>query len=106
MLGLGDIVIPGVFVALCLKYDVDRKIKTAKKFTDIEISYFAWCFVGYAVGMVTTFIVMVVFDHPQPALLFLVPGCTVSVALKAHFDGKFKEFGPTKMKTSKNLNQQ
>ena len=25
MLGLGDIVIPGIFVALCLKYDIDRK---------------------------------------------------------------------------------
>jgi minor histocompatibility antigen H13 len=24
MLGLGDIVIPGVFVSLCLKYDIDR----------------------------------------------------------------------------------
>lgn len=24
MLGLGDIVIPGIFVALCLKYDFDR----------------------------------------------------------------------------------
>jgi len=24
MLGLGDIVIPGIFVALCLKYDIDR----------------------------------------------------------------------------------
>ena len=24
MLGLGDIVIPGVFVSLCLKYDLDR----------------------------------------------------------------------------------
>lgn len=26
MLGLGDIVIPGVFIALCLKYDVDKTI--------------------------------------------------------------------------------
>ncbi len=26
MLGLGDIVIPGVFVALALKYDVDRAL--------------------------------------------------------------------------------
>lgn len=24
MLGLGDIVIPGIFVGLCLKFDVDR----------------------------------------------------------------------------------
>jgi len=26
MLGLGDIVIPGVFIALCLKFDVDKAI--------------------------------------------------------------------------------
>jgi minor histocompatibility antigen H13 len=25
MLGLGDLVIPGIFMALCLKYDVDRQ---------------------------------------------------------------------------------
>lgn len=24
MLGLGDIVIPGIFIALCLKYDIDK----------------------------------------------------------------------------------
>jgi minor histocompatibility antigen H13 len=35
---------------------------------------------------------MVVFDHPQPALLFLVPGCTGSAVLKALIDNKFKEF--------------
>jgi minor histocompatibility antigen H13 len=64
MLGLGDIVIPGVFVALSLKYDVDRQISKAKKFSDIHTSYFNWCFAGYAIGMITTFIVMVVFDHP------------------------------------------
>jgi minor histocompatibility antigen H13 len=27
MLGLGDIVIPGVFVSICLKYDVDKCIR-------------------------------------------------------------------------------
>jgi len=30
MLGLGDIVIPGIFVALCLKYDFDRRLKDVK----------------------------------------------------------------------------
>jgi minor histocompatibility antigen H13 len=34
MLGLGDIVIPGLFVALCLKFDIDRcinqKLKSVK----------------------------------------------------------------------------
>jgi len=64
MLGLGDIVIPGVFVALCLKYDVDRRIKNARSLNDIPTTYFNWCFVGYTLGMITTFIVMVVADHP------------------------------------------
>jgi minor histocompatibility antigen H13 len=31
MLGLGDIVIPGIFVALCLKFDIDRNIKKQVK---------------------------------------------------------------------------
>jgi len=30
MLGLGDIVIPGIFVALCLKYDMDKNIDKIK----------------------------------------------------------------------------
>ncbi len=64
MLGLGDIVIPGVYVALCLKYDVDRQINISKKLNDIATSYFAWCFGGYTLGMIATFVTMVVFDHP------------------------------------------
>ena len=92
MLGLGDIVIPGVFVALCLKYDVDRQIGIAKKLSEIKTCYFNWCFGGYALGMVATFVTMVVFEHPQPALLFLVPGCTLSVLLKALKDNQLKEF--------------
>lgn len=34
MLGLGDIVIPGIFVALCLKFDIDRCI--SNKLTKIK----------------------------------------------------------------------
>jgi minor histocompatibility antigen H13 len=34
MLGLGDIVIPGIFIALCLKFDIDRCIE--KKLKKVE----------------------------------------------------------------------
>lgn len=34
---------------------------------------------------------MVIFEHPQPALLFLVPMCTIPVLLKALFKGDFKK---------------
>ena len=30
LLGLGDIVIPGIFIALCLRYDILRSIDTNK----------------------------------------------------------------------------
>ena len=31
MLGLGDIVVPGIFIALCLKYDFDRYLNNKDK---------------------------------------------------------------------------
>ena len=90
MLGLGDIVIPGVFVALCLKYDVQKALLTKFKdsvesfdFNKVKTTYFKWCMGGYALGIIATFNAMVIFNHAQPALLFLVPGCTFSVLLCA-----------------------
>lgn len=80
MLGLGDIVIPGIFVSICLKYDVDRAIKEKlNKLTNLRLPYFNTCFVGYVLGIVLTFSALLIFNHAQPALLYLVPTCTLSV---------------------------
>jgi len=88
MLGLGDIVIPGVLIALCLKYDVDKAILNFRRQGIKEFNYdlistplFNWCMGGYALGIALTFWVMIVFNHPQPALLFLVPCCCLAVIL-------------------------
>jgi hypothetical protein len=35
---------------------------------------------------------MFIFDHPQPALLFLVPMCTIPVLIKALVNGQFHHF--------------
>nr|CAD7198831.1 unnamed protein product [Timema douglasi] len=48
MLGLGDIVIPGIFIALLLPYFL---------------------------GLMATILIMHLFKHAQPALLYLVPAC-------------------------------
>ncbi len=45
---------------------------------------------GYTIGIVSTFAVMVYYQHPQPALLFLVPSCTFSVLLCALVKGDLK----------------
>ncbi|XP_010782065.1 minor histocompatibility antigen H13-like, partial [Notothenia coriiceps] len=67
MLGLGDIVIPGIFIALLLRFDVSLK-KQSK-------TYFYSSFLAYIFGLGLTIFVMHTFKHAQPALLYLVPAC-------------------------------
>ena len=67
MLGLGDIVIPGIFIALLLRFD--RSLNRSSN------TYFNASFLAYILGLVTTIVVMSVFKHAQPALLYLVPAC-------------------------------
>merc|ERR1719232_72998 len=67
MLGLGDIVIPGIFIALLLRYDVS--LKRNSNF------YFYATFIAYLAGLLATIAVMHVYKHAQPALLYLVPAC-------------------------------
>ncbi|KAI5816574.1 signal peptide peptidase-domain-containing protein [Pyronema omphalodes] len=86
MLGLGDIVLPGIFIAMALRYDLWRfyEIKHLGFWDSVSIgsfpkTYFNASMVGYVVGMVTTLVVMHVFKHAQPALLYLVPGVLSAV---------------------------
>ncbi|XP_075217297.1 signal peptide peptidase isoform X2 [Lycorma delicatula] len=67
MLGLGDIVVPGIFIALLLRFDnsLERNTKT----------YFYATFSAYFLGLLVTIFVMHMFKHAQPALLYLVPAC-------------------------------
>jgi minor histocompatibility antigen H13 len=67
MLGLGDIVIPGIFISLLLRFDVS--LKRGRN------TYFNVTFIAYIAGLLTTIFVMHVFKHAQPALLYLVPAC-------------------------------
>lgn len=95
MLGLGDIVIPGIYVSLCLRYDLQRYIRNLPKkqkpsmdgFLKYPKTYFRVNFAAYILALVTTVVVMHTFQAAQPALLYLSPACTLasfltSVALK------------------------
>lgn len=82
MLGLGDIVVPGIFIALLLRFDHSLNRKTRTYFYATLIAYFA--------GLLATVYVMHVFKHAQPALLYLVPACTVTPLLLALVKGDIK----------------
>jgi len=82
MLGLGDIVIPGIFIALLLRFDDSKKRKTRIYFYSTLIAYF--------LGLLATIFVMHVFKHAQPALLYLVPACMGTPLLVALVRGELK----------------
>uniref|UniRef100_A0A3Q2ZS82 Histocompatibility (minor) 13 n=1 Tax=Kryptolebias marmoratus TaxID=37003 RepID=A0A3Q2ZS82_KRYMA len=83
MLGLGDIVIPGIFIALLLRFDVSLK-KNSR-------TYFYSSFLAYIFGLGLTIFVMHTFKHAQPALLYLVPACIGFPVLVALFKGELTE---------------
>ena len=100
--------IPGVFVALCLRFDVLKALNASKvnslidkdkgeevlgmirKLQDTASThYFYGCLVGYLLAIAATIVVMQIFDHGQPALLYLVPGCLLSVVINALIKGEW-----------------
>lgn len=83
VLGLGDIVIPGIFIALLLRFDNSLKRKSNL--------YFYATFTAYFLGLLATIFVMHVFKHAQPALLYLVPACMGTPLLLALLKGDIKK---------------
>ncbi|GFY65559.1 minor histocompatibility antigen H13 [Trichonephila inaurata madagascariensis] len=82
MLGLGDVVIPGIFIALLLRFD--ESLKRGQKL------YFYSSFFAYFLGLVFTIFIMSYFKHAQPALLYLVPACIGIPGLLAFIKGDIK----------------
>ena len=67
MLGLGDVVVPGIFVALALRYDVYQEEHRMGP----RRVYFWASLTAYCLGLSTTMAVMHVFRAAQPALLYI-----------------------------------
>ncbi|KAJ2076922.1 hypothetical protein H4R24_005427 [Coemansia sp. RSA 988] len=106
MLGLGDIVVPGIFLALCLRFDRHQYLsrigyqpdKTLPKALGgrhrgfgFPTPYFYACLAAYVGGLAITISVMHVFKAAQPALLYLSPACTLAVVATAAARGEMKE---------------
>ncbi|KAH6661970.1 signal peptide peptidase-domain-containing protein [Halenospora varia] len=130
MLGLGDVVLPGIMMALALRFDLylhylrqqrleaplslkpqEKKLVKTKyqdatglwgerfwtsnstKITEADgarfpKTYFYASVVGYIIGILTTLVVLNIFRHAQPALLYLVPGVLIALWSTALFRGE------------------
>jgi minor histocompatibility antigen H13 len=89
MLGLGDVVVPGLMVALCLRFDFALH---AKRHPTEDVTprsgfkrWYFWCaVVSYVVGLGVTMGVMHWSGRAQPALLYLSPACGESSEQQLH----------------------
>lgn len=93
MLGLGDIVVPALFLSLCLRFDLWSFHNTNKGLSfhlarPYPKPYFTWGILSYTVGLVVTIAVMHVFKAGQPALLYLCPAIAGSTLLVAYARGE------------------
>ncbi|XP_061621695.1 signal peptide peptidase-like 2A isoform X2 [Phyllopteryx taeniolatus] len=84
ILGYGDIIVPGLLVGYCSRFDV--WINNTKKI------YFLSCCIAYLMGIITTFVVMLLSGMGQPALLYLVPFTLITSATVAGCKGQIKQF--------------
>uniref|UniRef100_A0A8D3AYC8 Signal peptide peptidase-like 2B n=1 Tax=Scophthalmus maximus TaxID=52904 RepID=A0A8D3AYC8_SCOMX len=71
LLGFGDVLVPGLLVAYCHRFDI---------LTQSSRIYFVACTIAYGVGLLITFVALAVMQMGQPALLYLVP-CTLLTSL-------------------------
>ncbi|KAG0338806.1 hypothetical protein BG004_007063 [Podila humilis] len=88
--GLGDIVIPGLFVALCLRFDqymAGLRNSALGSSTRFAKPYFIACLTAYLLGLGCSFYLEHTFQIALPTMFYLGPACILSVFLTGSVRG-------------------
>ncbi|KAG3169784.1 hypothetical protein PI124_g3301 [Phytophthora idaei] len=80
MLGLGDIILPGMLLSFTLRFD----------YAQGSTNYFRLMAVGYAVGLALANLAVMITDMGQPALMYLVPTTLCSLIIASKRNGDFR----------------
>lgn len=88
MLGLGDIVMPGLLLCFVLRYDAYRK---SQGLSGSRLTYFHCSLLGYFLGLLTATVTSELFKAAQPALLYLVPFTLLPLLTMAYLKGDLRK---------------
>ncbi|BFZ56272.1 hypothetical protein PYCC9005_003317 [Savitreella phatthalungensis] len=105
MLGLGDVVIPGIFVALCRRFDAElhyrplvraadkagKRLRWARQQGLRRTPFFRAAYASYIIGLVSCMTALHVFQHAQPALIYLSPACMLAGLYAAWSQGVLRD---------------
>lgn len=113
MLGLGDIVMPGLLLCFVLRYDAYKKAQLLSAEAGVpppsnlnKISYFHCSLIGYFLGLLTATVSSEIFKAAQPALLYLVPFTLLPLLTMAYIKGDLRRMWSEPFivqQTSKNM---
>ncbi|CEF64623.1 Presenilin/signal peptide peptidase family and Peptidase A22B, signal peptide peptidase family-containing protein [Strongyloides ratti] len=84
ILGMGDVVIPGIAVAFA--HHADKFLFKQKTY------YGTFSIIGYSIGLVTTMFALEYMQMAQPALIYLVPFTLLAIIIPALIRKEFKKF--------------
>ncbi|XP_041971976.1 signal peptide peptidase-like 3 [Aricia agestis] len=98
MLGLGDIVMPGLLLCFVLRYDAYKKATLVCQMGQVpgprsmssRVTYFHCSLLGYFLGLLTATVSAEVFKAAQPALLYLVPFTLLPLLTMAYVKGDLR----------------
>lgn len=92
MLGLGDIVMPGLLLCFVMRYDNYKKQAAVAADTEqSKITYFHCSLIGYIIGLITATVASEVYKAAQPALLYLVPFTLLPIIVMAYLKGDLRK---------------
>lgn len=80
MLGLGDIILPGMLLSFTLRFDYSQG----------STNYFRLMAVGYAVGLALANLAVMITEMGQPALMYLVPTTLGTLIVASKRNGDFR----------------
>jgi hypothetical protein len=85
LLGLGDIVLPGMVIKYCKRFD------SIKNKND-KYSYYQTSIILYHVSLFLAFIMMFAFNHSQPVMFYISPIFIIGLSIKAYIMGDWNDF--------------
>mmetsp|Transcript_37272 Transcript_37272/g.42566 ORF Transcript_37272/g.42566 Transcript_37272/m.42566 type:complete len:793 (-) Transcript_37272:239-2617(-) len=92
LLGLGDVVLPGLLLSFTARLDEARRLVSEHTNMSVQSTlrggYTLWLIIAYAFGLLVAYTAVVLMKQAQPALLYIVPTimCTMIIV-------GWKEFG-------------
>lgn len=107
ILGLGDVVLPGLFISLMLRFDLynfhEQNPGTGYYHRNAFSKPYFWSsLIGYIFGILVTNVFLHYFNHGQPALLYLVPCVLLFTFATGAFRREFKKLWHFKESSSQN----